>query len=113
MSKRLIAGLIAASAVVLSSAAVAGDDPTEAYMKPAPTVDNGLGEMPRYDGRTSPEAWVYMQPVSRQDSGLGAMSAADNVREPWMYMQPAAKIDSGLGAQPVPARVADSGARGI
>jgi hypothetical protein len=113
MSKRLFAGLIAASAVVLSSAAVAGNDPTEAYMTPVPAVDSGLGDVPRYDGRMTPEMWVYMQPAARQDSGLGVMPTAENLHETWLYMQPAAKVDSGLGEQPVPARVADSGTRGI
>lgn len=113
MSKRLFAGLIAASAVVLSPTAFAGDDPTTAYSTPAAMVDSGLGDLPRYDGSTSPEAWVYMQPVARQDSGLGAMPAAENLHETWLYMQPAAKVDSGLGEQTAPARVADGGTRGI
>lgn len=113
MSKRLFAGLVAASAIVLSPAAFAGDDPAEAYMKPAPGIDSGLGDMPRYDARVSPEIWVYMQPAARQDSGLGSMPTAENLHEPWLYMQPAAKIDSGLGEQAAPARVADIGTRGI
>ena len=113
MSKRLLAGLIAASAIVLSPAAFAADDPTDAYMTPVPGIDSGLGEMPRYDGRVTPEIWVYMQPAARQDSGLGGMPAAENLHEPWLYMQPAAKIDSGLGEQAAPARVAGMGTRGI
>jgi hypothetical protein len=113
MSKRLFAGLIAASAVVLSPAAFAGNDSLEAYMTPAQGMDNGLGGLPAYDSRMTPEMWVYMQPAERQDSGLGAMPAAEGLREPWFYMQPAAKIDSGLGEQLAPARVADSGTRGI
>jgi len=113
MSKRLFAGLIAASAVVLSPTAFAGDDPTAAYMNPAPGIDSGLGDMPRYDARLSPEIWVHMQPAARQDSGLGTMPTAGNLHEPWLYMQPAAKIDSGLGGEAAPARVADIGTRGI
>ena len=112
MSKRLFAGLIAASAVVLSSAALAAD-PNQAYMTPAQKTDSGVGDLPAYEGRMTPETWVYMQPAASQDDGLGAMPSAENLREPWFYMQPAAKIDSGLGEQPVAARVADRGTQGI
>jgi hypothetical protein len=103
MKSHVIRAALAASCVVFSPLAAATDiDP--ALLTPAPRMDSGLGDLPRYTG--SPAIWLYSQPAAKQDSGLGMLPAAANSKEVWMHMQPAPKVDSGLGELTAPARVA-------
>jgi hypothetical protein len=108
MSKRLFGGLAAASCLVLSAAAFAGEADTSVV--PAASIDSGLGELAPLQG--SVEVWLYAQPAPKQDSGLGDMPAAGDLKEVWMYMQPAPKVDSGLGDPAPRAMAAREGAGG-
>jgi hypothetical protein len=107
MNARLIRGLIAACSIALSQGIGAASIPPELAM-PAPSIDDGVAELPRYDGG-SPEVWLYSQPAAKQDDGLGQLPAYAHWRDPWVFAHPAQKLDSGLDAVGAPARLASRG----
>jgi hypothetical protein len=109
MKSHLIGTMLAASCVVFSPFASAADIDS-ALLTPAPRVDNGVGELPRYTG--SPDVWVYAQPAAKTDNGLGAVQVSSDSKEVWLHMQPAPKMDSGLGEITAPARLARREATG-
>jgi hypothetical protein len=107
MNARLICGLAAACSIAFPQAFAATAVPADLAV-PAPSLDDGLGELPRYDG-VSIEVWLYSQPAAKQDDGLGRLPAYAQWTEVWVFAHPAQKIDGGLDAVAAPARLASRG----
>jgi len=107
MKARLICVLAAACSIALPQAVAATEVPA-ALATPAQSIDDGLGDAPRYDGG-SPEVWVYSQPAAKQDGGLAELPAYAEWREPWVFAHPAPKVDNGLSRVTGATRVAARG----
>src|SRR5262245_44671604 len=98
LAKQTLVALLA-GALSLSASADPGRKPAAEkdtpYSTPAPSVDDGLGELRPY--AEWQYAWAYSTPAEKIDSGLGNLPHYSEWQYSWIYSIPAEKIDSGLG----------------